>query len=715
MEKGLSSLPFILKRRALPALVTFAAVIGGAIAYLIITPRLYEISTRLILDQKRVSVSELGRDLTQLSPGTPGNSNPLADQAELIKSQRVLQKALAKVAAESGFSSPENELTVGQLSRNLKVKIVPATNILEVSYLNKDPTLATKVVNAVSQAMVEDNTQVIRQEAANVRKFLEKKVPDARKRVEEAEQKENKYRQSSGIVSFDEQTKSLVNSLATVEEQENTLVAQLQELRSKEASLRQVTDAKALNQAYAAVRGGQDEELKALRTKLAEIETKLVQARLSLTDSHPNVMNLLGQRNGLRALYFQGLARVSPRSKSISSSSVAGDKISQDLTSELIVNDVERLAVEKKFRSVQANRNNLQARLAQLPIKQQQLTPLTRKREEAVESLKLLQSKLEEARIAEAQLVGNIQIIEAAQPPKKPSLPNKKAILAIAIVFGTALATGIVLLLELMDHTLKDASEAEDLLKLPLLGVLPRLPADAIALEPSGRSGRFLDHVGLVEPYRTLLKNLEFRSPEPLRSIVVSSTITGEGKSLVASHLAVISAMLSRRTLLIDADLRRPMLHTLFNLAPQPGITDVIDSERSLEETVQQTHIANLSVLTCGDLYGRPSHLLESEAMRSVIIEATRQYDFVIIDTPPLCACADGQTLGRQSGGILLVTRPNFTIKEVLQKAVSELTHNQIPIMGVIVNGMTQQTERYYRYPVNGYRPSRHLSEGSSA
>ncbi len=596
----------------------------------------------------------------------------------------------------------------------MKIKIVPATNILEVSYLNEDPILATKVVNAVSRAMVEDNTQVIRQEAANVRKFLEKKVPEARKQLQEAEQKENRYRQSSGIVSFDEQTKSLVESLANLEQQENTLSAQLQELRSKEASLQQVTDAKALNQAYAAVRGGQDEELKALRNKLAEIETQLVQARLSLTDNHPTVINLLGQRNGLGALYQQGLARVSPRNQSISSGSVAGDQISQDLTSQLIINDVERLALENKLKVVQTNRANLQTRLAQLPIQQQQLTPLTRQREESAESLKLLQSKLEEARIAEAQLVGNIQIIEAAQPPTQPSLPNKRTVLAIAIVFGTALATGIVLLLELMDHTLKDASEAEELLKLPLLGVLPRLPGHAIALEPSAQ---FLDHVGLVEPYRTLFKNLEFRSSEPLRSIVVSSTITGEGKSVVASHLAAISAMLSRRTLLIDADLRRPILHTLFNLAPRPGITDVIDSERSLEETVQRTNIPNLSVLTCGELHGRPSHLLESEAMKSLLIEAVRQYDFVVIDTPPLSACADAHTLGRQSDGILLVTRPGFTIKEVLQRAVSELTHNQIPIMGVVVNGITDQTERYYRYPVNGYEPlsSRRLSGGGSA
>jgi capsular exopolysaccharide synthesis family protein len=716
MEKGFSSVSAVLKRRAIPALATFAAVIAGAIAYLQMAPRKYETSARLILDDKRVSVSELGRDLTQLRSGTPGGPNPLADQAELIKSQRVLQKAIAQVVSQSQASSPETALTTGEFRQDLKVKIVPATNILEVSYENEDPVLATNLVNAVTQAMVEDNTQIIRQEAASVRKFLQTKVPEARQRLEQAERIENKYRQASGIVSFEEQTKSLVDSLATLEEQEHTLLAQLQELRSKEASLRQVTEARGLNKAYAAVRGGQNEELKMLRAKLGELETKLVEARLLLTDNHPTVINLLGQRNGLRALYQNELARVSPANQAIASNTVASDQISQDLTSQLITNEVERWAVENKLRVVQANHADLQSRLAQLPIKQQQLTPLTRQREEAVESLKLLQSKLEEARIAEAQLVGNIQIIEAAQTPTKPTSPHNKAVLAIAILFGTALATGIILLLELMDKTLKDASEAEELLKLPLLGVLPRLPAKTLVLESSDR---FLDDVSLIEPYRTLFKNIEFRSTESLQLIVVSSTISGEGKSVVASHLAAVSAMLSRRTLLIDADLRHPMLHTLFNLAPQPGITDAIGKERSLDRAVQRTKIPNLSVLTCGELHGRPSQLLESDAMKSLLAEAASKYDYVIVDTPPLSACADAHTLSRQSDGIVLVTRPSITIKEVMQRAVSELTNNQIPIMGVVVNGMTDQTEQYYRYLVNGYKPlssqsRRRLSEGNS-
>ncbi len=702
MEKGFSSLLVILKRRAFPALLTFAAVIAGAIAYLQVTPRKYETAARLILDEKRLSVSELGRDLAQTRSATPGGPSPLADQAELIKSQRVLQKALSQVLPEYQGNSPESKLTVGKLREGLRVKIVPATNILEVSYLDKDPVLATKVVNAVSKAMVEDNTQIIRQEAASVRKFLEDKVPDARRRLEEAELKENRYRQSSRIVSFDEQTKSLVQSLASLEEQERTLLTQYQELRSKEASLRQITDAKALNEAYASVRGGQDEELKALRAKLIEVETLVIQARLRFTDNHPTVLNLVEQRDNLRALYQNQLARVSPQNQAIASGSVAGDQISQDLTSQLIVNEVERTAVGNKLKVVQIKLGNLRQRLAQLPIQQQLLTPLVRQREEAAESLKFLRSKYEEARIAEAQLVGNVQIIEAAQTPTEPSLPREKPILAIALVFGVAFATGIVLLLELMDNTLKDASEAEELLQLPLLGVLPTLPRNTLMLEPAER---FLDHVGLVEPYRMLFKTLEFRALEQLRLIVISSTISGEGKSVVASHLAAVSAMLSRRTLIIDADLRRPVQHTLFNLAPRPGMTDVLDGEISLDEAIQPTRIENLSILTCGELYGRPSQLLESVAMKSLLTEATEKYDLVIIDTPPLSACADAHTLGKQSNGMVLVTRPSFTIKEMLQRAVSELTQNHIPILGVVVNGMTDQTERYFRYPVNGYQP----------
>lgn len=418
----------------------------------------------------------------------------------------------------------------------------------------------------------------------------------------------------------------------------------------------------------------------------------------------------LYQRNTIRNLYIQGLNRVSSGERPVSPNNVAADQVSQNFSAQLIANDIERTAVENKLKSVQTQRANLQLRLAQLPIQQQNLTPLTRQREEAAETLKLLQGKYEEARIAEAQQVGNLRIIEEAQPPTSATSPKKPAVLVLATVLGTLLATSIVLLLEMMDNTLRDASEAEELLKLSLLGVLPRLPSKTLVLEPSQR---FLDNMSLVEPYRMLFKTLEFRS-DRMRVIVVSSSIAGEGKSIVASHLAAIAGMLSWRTLIIDADLRRPEQHTLFNLAGKPGVSDVLEGDISLADAVQSTDIENLDVLTCGELHGRPSQLLESIAMKSLVAEASENYDLVILDTPPLSACADAATLAKQSDGVMLVTRPGFTLKEILSRSVSELTRNRIPVLGVVVNGMTNQTEKYYQYSVNGYLPRRQLTSSRS-
>lgn len=710
MEKGLGTLLAVLRRRGLPALITFAAVIGGAFAYLKVTPRMYETSARLVLDDKQVSVSQLGRGLSQTG-NTLGNS-ALANQAEVVKSERVLQQALVfALSSQPGNRQPTNiGVTTDELSAFLRVKVIPGTNILELSYQSQNPELAARLLNSVAMAVIGDNIKSISIEATKVRQFLEQQVPQARNQLQQAEVAENRYRTQSGIVSFDEQTKSLVASLANLQDQERILATQLTEARSRDASLRQITDTKALNTAYSAVRSGQDDEIKKLRAKLADQESQLIEARLKFTENHPSVVKLLQQRDALRSLYTQQLARVAPQNQANSANNVANDQISQDLTSKLIVNEVESVAIASKLQLVQTERANLQNRLTQLPLQQEPLTALIRQREESVASLKFLQSKLEEARIAEAQKVSTIQVIQAAKTPTEPASPKPKVIFSLAAAFGAFLATGVILLLEVMDNTLRDGSEAEELLKLPLVGVLPRLPAKTLVLNPAER---FLDNVGLVEPYRTLFKTLQFRSPENLRLLVVTSTISGEGKSIVASHLAAVSAMLSRRTLIIDADLRRPIQHTLFNLPPKPGISDVIEGEKSLFNAIQKTDIENLSVLTCGELHGRPSQLLDSAAMKALISEAANHYDFVVIDTPPLSACSDAATLGRYSEGVLMVTRPNFTVKEILQRAVSELTQNHIPIVGVVVNGMTSTTEQYYRYPVKGYQMKRLEKVGS--
>lgn len=714
MDQKFALLPAVFSRRRWPAIATFISVICGALAYLVVTPRLYEAKVRLILDDKQVSISELGRDVTTQS--IRPDANPIATQAELVRSQRVLQQAIAQAFPQGADGVAESQVILEQLKGGLKVSIVPATNILDMSYRGPDPVLTAKLLNAVSEAMVKENAETIRSEVRSARKFLEAEVPKKRELLALAEAVLSEYKRSQGIVSLTDangqdsaQTSTLVGSLANLEDQERALSAQLQEAKARNNSLQRITDSGTLKNTYAAVRSGQDEELKSLRAKLTELESELAIKRSRFTDNNPALLTLIEQRDATRALYTQKISSLTGNNIPVNRpDNVASDEVSQDLATQLILGEIELSAIAGKLAVVRSERVNLKARLEEIPAKEQAVAALTRQRQEAASSLELLQRKLEEARIAEAQLISNLRIIDRAEPPALPSWPRQSTVLVIATAAGIVLAIGVVLLLELLDRTLRNATEAEELVKLPVLSVLPILPE--ASLDPE-HSQLFLNDPTLLEPYRTLLKSVEIRRVEDLGVVVVSSALSGEGKSVVVSHLAAVSAMLSRRTLIIDADLRRPTQHQVFNLAVQPGLTDVIDGDVSFAEAVQQTSISNLWVLTCGKPPVFPSQFLESERMRTLLAEAAAQYDLIVVDTPPVTSCVDALTLSRDSDRLVLVARPNFTEKDILTRAVSELTSNRISILGVAINGMTTETEKFYRYALQDYQPLKNHSD----
>ncbi len=684
MNNSIKSILTVCRRRSLPAIATFTAAIAGSIYYLAVTPRVYQTSARLMLDYKSTSVSELGRDLTQSSRNSI-SSNPLADQAELVKSQAVLARAIAEVSSEDELLSPQTIPKPKEIGENLQVKILPATNILELNYKNQNPVLTATLLNAIAEAMVEENTTTIKAEASKIRKFLEiYELPGARERLTKAEADEKRYRGESGIVSYEEQSKSLVESLASVEEQQRNLLIQLQEARSQETSLQEITKTQNPANAYAAVRSGQNEELKKLRAKLSDLDQQLTEVRSRFTENHPSLVSLIQQRDGIQRLYQQELDKVSSTNQAVvPDNNIAAEQLSQNLASQLIANRIQKLAIENKLKVVQNELANLQKRLAELPAKKQILATIIRKRGEAESSLKFLQKKLEEARIAEAQKISNIRIVEAATVPTSPASPKPAVVLVLAAVFGSILATGVVLVLEVMDNTLKNTAEVEELLEVPLLGVLPPLPGNKLKLK---FAEIFLENFNLLEPYRSLLKTVELKGIEKPKLIIVSSTSNGEGKSVVASHLAAVSAMLSRRTLLIDANLRRSIQHKVFDLVPTQGITDVIDGKKSLLEAVQPTNVDCLHVLTCSRQHQPSSQLLESAKINTILAEAANKYDLVIIDTASLSDSPDAAILSKNSDGLIIVTRPGFTRKELLQKTVSELNKSRVPVLGVVVN-----------------------------
>lgn len=702
-----------LKRHRWVALSTLASAIGASGLYLQLAAPQYETSLRVIVDKNSISVSDLGQTLTDLYNNSATGVNPLATQVELIKSEQVLGQALDQVRAT--YATSDEIPTVDELRKNLAIQIVPATNILEISYLHPDPKLAAQILNSIAESAVEESARSIRLEASSVRQFLETKIPQQQVRLSRAEVAEQKYREANGIVSLEAQAQSLVDSLSGLRNDERSLMSQLQEATERSRLLYQLTGVDTLRQAYGVVRVGQDENLNQLRQNLTDIEAQLAAARSRLGDRHPDLLALLEQRQSLRTLYAEALQRLTGNANPTQAD--ASNELSQTLIAQYITGEIERQALQQRLGVIQSNQVVLNQQAAQLPRQQQALATLTRQREEAETTLKLLQGKLEEARIAEAQLVSNVQIVGLADTPEEPASPSTPAVLILGTVAGFLLSLGSVFLLEMLDRTVHSAAELEAALGLPVLGTLPKLPSQLLQVD---RIETFLDDATRIEPYRVLLRTLEAQclsqsgsqpanqnsgmttenTPRRTRTIVVSSALLGEGKSAVAIYLSAVAAMLSRRVLLIDTDLRQPTQSRFFGLPPHPGLTEVIHGEATLHQAVQSSGIERLSLLSQGRYLSRPSTLSETPAMQKLLTQAKAEYDWIVVDTPASTGSADAAALSQYADGLVLVVRPNFAPLETLRQAVDALRKSGTPILGVILNETTIPEEMNVNPPI---------------
>lgn len=673
-----------LKRHSWAAALTFVSVLVGVTAIsLAISPRLYEASIRLLVGQKEVGLSSLGQELTDINNRAPSKAaDPVATQAELVKSPQVLRSALKKFQKNSQI--PVEKLPpIEQLQQSIKVEIIPATNILQISYQNPYPKVATDLLNEIAKLVMIENTKLIRTEASSVRKFLEDQIAQQQIKLKTAELAERKYRETYSLVASETQTQGLIESLTSLENQERQLRAQLQEARNKDQSLQQVVGVNNSQGAYIAGRVGQDEQLKELQKQLTSVEIAITDARFRWTDEHPNVLALLHKRDELRGLYNQQLSQIIPADQTVSTDQVASNQLSQELVSLYITSHIERQGLENKLNVVQSDIQGLRSRVARIPSSQQSLVSLTREREKADKALKALEDKLEEARIAEGQILSNIRIIGQAELPTDPVSPRPLVIVVLSTVIGIIAAGAMVLILELMASKLRDQDEIEAWLETPVIGALPKFsPATSNLADLN----HLLDTSDHVEPYRMLLKTLESAGKEKPKVIVVSSVSAGEGKSSVALHLAAVAGILSRRTLIINADFRYPMYGSLLNLPVSAGLTEVITENLPWLDAVQPTEIPNLSVLASGKIPDRPSMIIETDAMASLLEAAAKHYDYVIIDSAPIKNSADAATLSQFSDGVILVVKPNSTSRDAAMQAISNLQKSGTSVLGVVMN-----------------------------
>ena len=694
------------KRHGLIVTAAFISATVGSIVYLILTPPVYESSARIMLDDGEATVSDLGRSLTQLdSPGA--GSDPLATQSELITSEAVYAQALKILEVED----IGDDLTTNELDENLRVRVIPATNILELNYSHSDPEIAADVLNAIVQSTAEINGENIRKEASQVRLFLEGQIPRQEARLKEAEDAERKFRQESGIVSLDDQVRSLVDSLSGLESEERQLIAQLEELGAKAGLLQDITGAEALQDAYESVRIGQDETLIDLRDRLVDLEASIVESSSRLGDQHPDLLALLEQREKLQLLYQQQIEQRHNGLQTRPNEYLAVSPSSQDLMNQLIADRVSYESLRERLSVVQSEIDSLNDRLVEVPALSQPLAVISRQRQTTEETLRNLRINLEEAKITEAQLISNITILGEASVPNNPSEPSKPAVLFLGVAAGLVLACGLLVLLETIDNTLHNSEDAKAWLGYPVVGDLPSYNHHSKNIILQVLEG-LLNDPKFVAPYHSLINALryylalevnkdlagfevsnnptdffEIGSPEVRsKTILLSSSFWGEGKSLVLRHLAAVNAMLGQRTLVIDADLLSGHQSSFFNLINASGLSDVIEAKENFLDACHASHVKNLSVLPRGHVTSQPAAVMDSSLMKEIIEEASIHYDCILVDIPPITESPACIALSQYIGGLFLVVRPDFKSKYELRRATSDFIQSGGKLFGQILN-----------------------------
>jgi capsular exopolysaccharide synthesis family protein len=634
--------------------------------------------------------------------------NPISSQIEVITAPSSLQKVIDEIQLKNQKGEP---LTVEELQNKLKLKILGGTDVLQVSYSSNDPKEAATVVNAVMNNYLENDILTTRAEAETTRQFMAKQLPNTQAAVNRAEVALRMFRQQNNIADLPEETRTSVGIIANLDNEINTVKSQLAEVNAQSSELRQKIEANS-QEAIAISALNQSPAVQGVLTQLQEVERQLATERSRFTDDTPIIQGLEAKKANLTKLLKQETTQTLGQPTQLPQRSLQIGELRQNLIQNFLQLEIQASGLNQKLNSLYNSRSVYEQRMKVIPQLAQTQRELERKIEVAQSTYQTLLKKVQELQVAENRNTANARIIAQALLPEKPESGKKLIVLVIGVLLGSFLSTTTVLLLEMRDKSLKTLKEVKEAFAYTLLGVIPlsgnknqSRKRDAEIITPV--AVRDMPHSLTSEIYRMIQANLKFLSSDKvLKTIVVTSAVPREGKSTVSANLATAIAQLGRRVLLIDADMRVPCQHHLWELTNAAGLSEVLVGQSEFDIAVNRV-MDHLDVLTAGVRPPNPLALLDSRRMASLINEFSSQYDYVIIDAPPALLAADALTLSQMSDGVLLVVRPGIidsksasAVRELLDRA----NHN---VLGLVINGIIDKNEssNYFYHASHYFNP----------
>ncbi|MBN1155430.1 polysaccharide biosynthesis tyrosine autokinase [candidate division KSB1 bacterium] len=563
-------------------------------------------------------------------------------------------------------------------------------NILRLTMSDRDPVLVAKMVNRLAQIYVNESMSLKRTSIEDQKKIIEDKLTIAEQSLSESERKLKEFK-TTHLVSLDAETETRVTEL---NEAENRLEAYIKQLADLDALLRKIDLTRSSDQEQGKLKYEFNQltelptfstnyKMGALKKQLQDLEDDYNNlTRGVLTERHKRAIDI---ENDIALLYLE----IETEAR----------------------NHREEIIREKN--SAEREINDLRYKLKQkLPEDQATLMVLERERRSDEEIYRQLKSQSQLAAISEAVETESIDILDPAIVPDYPVNRDKQKKGLLGAMFALALGFGVAFGLEFLDKSIKTVEDVKKYLKLQVLGTIPNVNFEDIGEYQDNEKMKQIDQqlvtydyspTPIGEAYRSLRTNLVFsKNAGRIQSLVLTSTSPGDGKSFTAANLAISMAQHRSNTLLIDADLRRGVLHNTFGVPKEPGFTNYLTNMASLAHIINETLIPNLSLISCGSLLPNPSELLGSHQMKRFLDEAKRKFDFIIFDSPPLNAATDAIVIGTQVDAVVTVVRSGVTNRNIARQKLELFKNVPARVLGVILNGTTAEFGHdgysYYHY-----------------
>jgi succinoglycan biosynthesis transport protein ExoP len=627
------------------------------------------------------------------------NQTPLTTQVEVITSNPLLQETINRVK----LTNNKGELIAPkELKDRLKIKILGGSDVVEISYTNRNAQTAADVVNTLMSVYMDNQIGNKQTESKVAGEFLAKEIPQIEEKVAQAETLLRDFKSKNSVLALNKEAEIAVTQLAELNQKITTTEAQLRGVEAQAQALQNQLGL-SLNQALAVNKISDSPTIDGLLEQIKAVEGDIASERQIYRENHPNIANLEEKKKTLNR-------RLREETKNVAGNVTINDglfKVRENKENQLeryITLGIQKADLSRQLNSLYQARAKDRKRADQIPALEKRQADLDRQLNSAKNTYQTLLDSLSNVQVRANQRTGNAQIIE---PAKKPDRGGSKRLLVLAggTLFGLLLAQATVLLLEKTDKSIKTIPEIKKIFPYNVLGIIP---FDETAQEEEVPSIALVDKPEsfVSEIYRMIQVNLKLLNLDKQRTtILVTSSVPEEGKSTVSANLAAAVAQTKRRVLLIDGDLRNPSQQILWQLSNQTGLSDIISDRLKLTDTVHRP-MENLSVLTTGQTRANPLSLLDSEEMVALMEEARYHYDVIIIDAPPLLVAADVLTLAKMTEGILLVSRIGVVESETAEAAKTTLENTDQKVLGMAINGVEREEfDRYFYYAKKYYSP----------